>query len=203
MLQLYNSRSKTMEATDTIERRLFIVVGGGLNWNKKKRLESDIISTLDWCGFQCPAMKKIQYLFIVKSMADTAAMVRQYVRGKDDEPAFHTSAAVIVIKNETLELVNHRWATVNYTTLQDHLPYPVIFPEGAMTISINFDAYPGEGHTPDYAWQDLFPGWKSIGDVNSEAWLSALAGNGNVSVHRITKVGTGLGFALMDATNNH
>ncbi len=134
-------------------------------------------------------------------MADAAAMVRQYVRAKDDEPAFHTSAAVIVIGNEALEFVNRQWARDHYSSLHDHMPQPVVFPEMANVVSINFDSHPDEGRTPEYAWQSLFPDWKSIGDVNSEAWLNALAGNGNISVHRITKVGAELGDALIAAAS--
>lgn len=172
---------------NAIERRLFLVVGGGMTSNGKLGLESDILDRLDWLGDEHPELKRICYLFLVKSMADAAAMVRQYVRENEEESAFHTSAAVIIIRNEALEFVNRKWATRHYSSLQDHIPHPVVFPEGANIVSINFDAYPGKGPAPDYAWQNYFPDWRNIQDVDPEAWLYMLNARNDVSIHRITR----------------
>ncbi len=172
---------------DTIERRLFIVVGGGMTSGGKQDLESDILYELDLLSDRHTELKRIRYLLLVKSMADAAALVRQYVRANEDEPAFHTSAAVIIIRNEVLESVNRKWAVRHYSSLHDHIPHPVIFPEKSNIVSVNFDAYPGEGSAQEYAWQNHFPEWKNIRDVDPKAWLYRLSAGRDVSIHQITR----------------
>lgn len=187
---------------NAIERRLFIVVGGGLYHNVKGRLGSDICDCITICGDEHPRLEQIRYLLIVKSMADAAALIRQWVQGNDGVRAFHSSAAVIVIRNQALEFVNRKWAATHYGTLQDHMPFPVIFPKGATAISINFDGHLGQDGSTEKVWQYIFPGWKDIRDVDSEAWLNMLPGRHDVSIHRISRdFGPELKNALVAASD--